>query len=59
SNVDDENALLFYKEVFEELREEQVEITEEEWIEEQLAINPDFDPNEEGTATNIGSDEQQ
>jgi hypothetical protein len=27
SNVDDENALLFYKEVFEELREEQVEIS--------------------------------
>ncbi|CAF3533097.1 unnamed protein product [Rotaria sordida] len=59
TNVDDENALLFYKEVFEELREEQVEITEEEWIEEQLAINPDFDPNEEGTTTNSGADEQQ
>ncbi len=27
TNVDDENALLFYKEVFEELREEQVEIS--------------------------------
>lgn len=27
ANVDDENALLFYKEVFEELREEQVEIS--------------------------------
>lgn len=28
SNVDDENALLFHKEVFEVLREEQVEISE-------------------------------
>jgi hypothetical protein len=27
SNVDEENALLFHKEVFEELREEQVEIS--------------------------------
>ena len=27
TNVDDENALLFHKEVFEELREEQVEIS--------------------------------
>jgi hypothetical protein len=34
-------------------------IAEEEWIEEQLATNPDFDPNEEGTAVNSGTDEQQ
>ncbi len=27
TDVDDENALLFYKEVFEELREEQIEIS--------------------------------
>jgi hypothetical protein len=78
ADVDDENALVFYKEVFEELRDEQVEISkkrhcqnlilcfylfiflaEEEWIEEQLAINPDFDPNEEGTGVNSGTDEQQ
>ena len=29
SNVDDENALIFHKEVFEELREEQVEISKD------------------------------
>lgn len=32
SNVDEENALLFHKEVFEELREEQVEISNWEKI---------------------------
>lgn len=34
-------------------------LAEEEWIEEQLAINPDFDPNEDTTVTNSGADEQQ
>lgn len=34
-------------------------LAEEEWIEEQLAINPDFDPNEEATNVNSGTDEQQ
>ncbi|CAF1153227.1 unnamed protein product [Adineta ricciae] len=58
SNVDEENALIFHKEVFEELREEQVEITEEEWIEEQLAINPDFDPNAEAGVDNDTGDQQ-
>ncbi|CAF0756790.1 unnamed protein product [Adineta steineri] len=58
SNVDDENALIFHKEVFEELCEEDVEITEEEWIEEQMANNPDFDPNEEAAGTTNGGDEQ-
>lgn len=33
ANVDDENALLFHKEVFEELREEQVEISEKRTLE--------------------------
>ena len=75
TNVDNENALVFYKEVFEELREEQVEISthrieeirshsmfhilaEEEWIEDQLATNPDFDPNEVNAVTNGGTEEQ-
>ncbi len=34
-------------------------LAEEEWIEEQLASNPDFDPNDEATAVNSGADEQQ
>ena len=75
TNVDNENALVFYKEVFEELREEPVEISkhrtegiasrtifhilaEEEWIEDQLATNPDFDPNEVNNGIHAGTDEQ-
>ncbi|CAF0991421.1 unnamed protein product, partial [Didymodactylos carnosus] len=57
ADSEDENALLFYKEVFEEMREEQVEISEEEWIEEQLALNPEFDPNETSDADATGDDE--
>lgn len=34
-------------------------LAEEEWIEEQLAINPDFDPNDEATNVNSSTDEQQ
>ncbi len=34
-------------------------LAEEEWIEEQLANNPDFDPNDEATGVNSGVDEQQ
>jgi len=34
-------------------------LAEEEWIEEQLAINPDFDPNDGATGVNSGVDEQQ
>lgn len=34
-------------------------LAEEEWIEEQLAINPDFDPNDEANAADSGVDEQQ
>ena len=33
-------------------------LAEEEWIEEQLALNPDFDPNAEA-GTNNGTDDQQ
>ena len=33
-------------------------LAEEEWIEEQLATNPDFDPNEDATGVNSGVDEQ-
>ena len=32
-------------------------LAEEEWIEDQLATNPDFDPNEESTGVNTGVDE--
>ena len=34
-------------------------LAEEEWIEEQLAINPDFDPNDEANAAASGVDDQQ
>lgn len=34
-------------------------LAEEEWIEEQLAINPDFDPNDEANAAEGATDEQQ
>jgi hypothetical protein len=34
-------------------------LAEEEWIEEQLALNPDFDPNEETTGKSNNGDEQQ
>jgi len=42
----------FYKLVF-------LILAEEEWIEEQLAVNPDFNPNDETTIVNNGTDEQQ